>query len=63
MRWVGRVARMGASKGTYKVLVGKPEERRPLRRPRHRWEYNIKMDHRKWDGGIYWIDLAQGRDR
>jgi hypothetical protein len=48
----------------YRVLVGKSEERRPLERPRHRWEVNIKMDLREvgW-GGIDWIDLAQDRDR
>jgi hypothetical protein len=43
MRWAGRVARMG-EKGAYRVLVGRPEGRRPLGRPRHRWEDNIKMD-------------------
>jgi hypothetical protein len=44
--------------------VGKPEGKRPLRRPRRRWEYNIKMDHRElgW-GGMDWIDLAQDRDQ
>jgi hypothetical protein len=44
MRWVGHVARMGEERGLYRVLVGKPEGERPLGRPRHRWEDNIKMD-------------------
>jgi hypothetical protein len=42
---------MGESRGVYRFLVGKPEGKRPLGRPRHRWEDNIKMDFRKWDGG------------
>jgi hypothetical protein len=56
MRWAGNVARMGA----YRILVGKPEGMRSLRRPRHRWVDNIKMDVRDigW-GGMYLIDLAQ----
>jgi hypothetical protein len=44
MRWVGRIARMGVERGAYRILVGRPEERRPLGRPRRRWEDNIKMD-------------------
>jgi len=44
MRWAGQVARMGERRGIYRVLVGKPEGKRPLGRPRHRWEDNIKMD-------------------
>jgi hypothetical protein len=44
MRWAGHVARMGERRGVYRVLVGKPERKRPLGRPRHRWEDNIKMD-------------------
>jgi len=44
MRWVGQVARMGERRGVYRVLVGKPEGKRPLGRPRRRWEGNIKMD-------------------
>ena len=44
MRWAGHVARMGESRGVYRVLVGKPEGKRPLGRPRRRWEDNIKMD-------------------
>jgi hypothetical protein len=44
MRWAGHVARMGENRGLYRVLVGKPEGKRPLGRPRRRWEGNIKMD-------------------
>ena len=44
MQWAGHVARMGQMRGVYRVLVGKPEGKRPLRRPRRRWEDNIKMD-------------------
>ena len=44
MRWAGHVARMGQGRGVYRVLVGKPEGKRPLERPRRRWEDNIKMD-------------------
>jgi hypothetical protein len=53
---------MGERRGAYRALVGKPEGRRPLGRPRHRWEYNIKMDLREvgW-GGMDWINLAQDR--
>jgi hypothetical protein len=46
MRWAGHVARTGEGRGVYRVLVGNPEGDRPLRRPRHRWEDNIKMDFR-----------------
>jgi hypothetical protein len=44
MRWAGHVARMGEGRGVYRVLVGMPEGKRPLGRPRRRWENNIKMD-------------------
>jgi len=44
MRWVGHVMHMGKRRSIYRVLVGKPEGKRPLGRPRHRWEDNIKMD-------------------
>jgi hypothetical protein len=44
MRWAGHVARIGEGRGAYRALVGKPEGRRPLGRPRNRWEDNIKMD-------------------
>jgi len=64
MRWAGRVARMGEGRVVYRVLVGKPEGRRPLGRPRHRWEDNIRMDLQELEcGGMDWIELAQDRDR
>jgi hypothetical protein len=47
MRWAGHLARMGAVRGAYNILVGRPEGRRPLGRPRRRWEDNIKMDLRE----------------
>jgi hypothetical protein len=51
-------------RGVYRVLVGKPEEKRPLGRPRRRWEDNIKMDLQEVGcGGMDWIELAQDRDR
>ena len=64
MRWVGHVARMGETRGVYRVLVGKPEGKRPLGRPRCRWEDNIKMDLQEVGcGGMEWIELAEDRDR
>ena len=64
MRWAGHVARMGERRGVYGVLVGKPEGKRPLGRPRRRWEYNIKMDLQEVGyGGMDWIEQAQDRDR
>ena len=64
MRWTGHVARMGNRRGVYRVLVGKPEGKRPLGRPRHRWENNIKMDLQEVGcGGMDWIELGQDRDR
>jgi hypothetical protein len=64
MRWAGHVARIGESRGIYRVLVGKPEGKRPLGRPRHRWEENIKMDLQEVGcGRVDWIKLAQDRDR
>ena len=64
MRWAGHVARMGEERGVYRVLVGKPEGRRPLGRPRRRWADNIRMDLQEV-GCVYWdwIGLAQDRDR
>jgi hypothetical protein len=62
MRWAGHVARMEEGRGVYRVLVGKPEGKRPLGRPRHRWEDNIKMDLRGIGiNGANWIQLAQDR--
>jgi len=58
MRWAGHVARLGEGRGVHRVLVGKPEGKRPLGRPRRRWEDNIKMDLREVGGGG-----AQDRDR
>jgi hypothetical protein len=62
MRWAGHVARMGEKRGAYRILVGRPEGRRPLGTPRRRWE-DIKMDLQEGDGGMNWIELAQDRDR
>jgi hypothetical protein len=64
MSWAGHVARMGANRGVHRVLVGKPEEKRPLGKPRRRWEDNIKMDLQEVEGGRGdWMELAQDRDR
>jgi hypothetical protein len=64
MRWSGHVARIGEKRNSYRILVGKPERKRPLGRPRHRWLDNIKINFREigWDG-MDWIDLAQDRDQ
>jgi len=64
MRWAGHVALLGERRGVYRVLVGKPEGKRPLGRPRRRWEDNVMMDLQEVGcGGIDWIELAQDRDR
>jgi hypothetical protein len=63
MRWAGHVARMGEGRNVYRVLVGKPEGKRPLERPRYRWEDGIKTDVREIGWGVEWIQLAQDRDR
>ena len=64
MRWAGHVARMGEERGAYRVLVGKPDEKRPLGRPRRRWLDNIRMDLQEVGCGyVDWIGLAQDRDR
>ena len=64
MRWAGHVARKGEDRGVHRVLVGKPEGKRPLGRPRHRWDDNIKMDIQEVRGGRGdWMELAQDRDR
>jgi hypothetical protein len=64
MRWAGQVARIGEKRNTYRLLVEKPEGRRPLGRPRGRWLNNIRMDlvEMGW-GDLDWIDLAQDRER
>jgi hypothetical protein len=62
MRWAGHVARIGEGRGVYRVLIGGPEGKRPLRRPRRMWEDNIKMDVRGIGiDGANWIQLAQNR--
>ena len=64
MRWAGHVARIGEDRGVQRVLVGKPEGKRPLGRPRRRWEDNIKMDLQEVGGGRGdWMELTQDRDR
>jgi len=67
MRWAGHVARMGDMGGAYGVLVGKTEGKRPLGRPRCRWEENIKMVFRKWDGEVWtrliWLRIGTGGGR
>ena len=63
MRWTGYVARMGEERAAYKVLVGKPEGKIPLGRPRRRWVDNIRMDLQEVScGHVDWIGLAQDRD-
>jgi hypothetical protein len=64
MSWAVHVARMGAKRNAYRILVGKPEGKRPLGRPRSRWVKNMKIDLGEigW-GGMDWIDLAQDRDQ
>jgi len=64
MRWAGHVARMGEEKGVYRVLMGKPEGRRPVGRPRRRWVNNIRMALQEVRCGYMdWIGPAQDRDR
>ena len=64
MRWVGHVARMGERRGVYWVLVGKPEGKGPLGRPRCRWEDNIKIDHQEVGCGVWtglrWLRIRTG---
>jgi hypothetical protein len=63
MRWAGYVARMGEKRNAYRILVGKPEGKRPLGRPRHWRVDSVKMELREitWDG-MDWLDLAQNKD-
>ena len=64
MRWAGHVARMGEERDVHRMLVGKPEEKRPLGRPRRTWEDNIKMDLQEVGcGGMECIDLTEDRER
>jgi hypothetical protein len=63
MRWAGHVARVGEGRGVYRILAGKPGGKRPLGRPRLRWEDNIKMDLQAVGcGGMDWNELAQDKD-
>ena len=58
------ITRMGEGRGVHRVLVGKPEGKKPLGRPRHKWEDNIKLDLQEVGGGCGdWMELAQDRDR
>jgi len=59
----GACGAYGRGRRVHRVLVGKPEGKRPLGRPRRRWEDNIKMDLREVGGGKAWMELAQDRDR
>jgi hypothetical protein len=63
MRWAGHVERMVEKRGAYRILVGRPEGRRQLGRPRRRWEDKIKMDLQEVGWGMNWIEMAQDRDR
>ena len=63
MRWAGNLVRMGEGRGVHNVLVGKPEGKRSLGRPRRRWEDNIKMDLQEVGRGGEWMELAQDRAR
>jgi hypothetical protein len=64
LRWAGHVSRMGEGRVVYRVLVGKPEGKRPLGRHRRRWEDNIKADLQEVGcRDMDWVELAQDRDR
>jgi hypothetical protein len=64
MRWAGHVERLGQKRNAYRILVGKPEGKRPLGRPRRRWVDDIKMDLREiGPEAMNWIDLAEDRDQ
>jgi hypothetical protein len=64
MRWAGHVARMGEKRNAYRLLVGKPEGKRPLGKPTRRWVDNIGMDPERWDGvmwtGLGWLRIETG---
>ena len=60
MRWAGHVARMGEERGAYRILVGKPEGKSPLGRPRRRWVDNIRMELQRWVVGM-WTGLGWPR--
>jgi hypothetical protein len=64
MRWAGHVARTEEKRNAYRLLVGKPEGKRPLGRPRCRWVDNIRMDLERWDGvmwtGLVWLRIGTG---
>jgi hypothetical protein len=64
MRWAGHAASTGEGRGVYRVLLGKPEGKRPLGRPRSRWDDNIKWIFRKWDVGVWtglsWLRIETG---
>jgi hypothetical protein len=63
MRWAGHIAQIGEKRNAYRLLVGKPEGKRPLGRPRRRWVDNIRMDLGEIGcGGMDWIGLAQDRN-
>jgi hypothetical protein len=63
MRWVGHVALMGEMRNIIRILVGGPEEKRPLGRPRRRWEDNIKIDLQEVEyGGMDWIKLTREKE-
>jgi hypothetical protein len=63
MRWAGHLAWLGEDRGVYKVLVGKPEGKRSLGRPRRRWEDNIRTDIQEVECGVMdWIGLARDMD-
>jgi hypothetical protein len=64
MRWPGYVARILEKRNAYRILMGKPERKRRLGRPKRRWVDNIEMDPREIEcDGMDWIDLAQDRDQ
>jgi hypothetical protein len=63
MRWARHVEHIEKRRSAYSFLVGKPKGKRPLVRPKHRWDDNIKMDFQEVGWGMDWIDLAQDWDR